>query len=177
MLALVPVAATAVVTTTSAGVTFNELLGNLHGLWATLSLVFFGAGLALLAVLPQYPGALRWLKGSLIGLFALIVLTTLNGIWLYVPYRAAGGARGAILESARPWVHTVIFEHKEFVAYAPWLLVLVALGIVWAYGATLGSRGNTRIRLTAFWTLALALVLVLLVSAEAVIVTKFAPVS
>jgi hypothetical protein len=171
------VAAVSAVTTTAPGFTFNEILGNLHGLWATLSLAFFGAAIVLLAILPKYPEVLRWLRGVLWVLLADVVVLTLNGLWLYIPYRAKGGARDAILESARPWVHQVLFEHKEFVAYAPWLLVVSAIGIVLVYGAALAKPEQSLMRRTALWSVVVAMVLILVVSAEAVVVTKFAPVT
>lgn len=177
MVTFISVATTAVVTTTQGGFTFNEIIGNLHGLWATLSLAFFGAAIVLLAILPKYPDVLRWLKGVLWALLADVVILTLNGLWLYIPYRAKGGARDAILGSARPWIHQVIFEHKEFVAYAPWLLIVAAIGIVLAYGAALAKPEQSLMRRTALWSVVLAMILILVVSAEAVIVTKFAPVT
>lgn len=174
---LVATALASAVTTTAPGFTFNEILGNLHGLWATLSLAFFGSAIVLLAILPKYPDVLRWLKGVLWALLADVVILTLNGLWLYIPYRAKGGARDAILESARPWVHRVLFEHKEFVAYAPWLLIVAAIGIVLVYGRELAKPEQSLMRRTALWSVVLAMVLILVVSAEAVVVTKFAPVT
>lgn len=179
MLELVAVAAKSVpvVTTTAQNFTFNEIIGNLHGLWATLSLAFFGAAIVLLVILPKYPDVLRWLRVVLWALLADVIILILNGLWLYIPYRAKGGARDAILASTRPWIHQVLFEHKEFVAYAPWLLIVAAIGIVLAYGATLAKPEQSLMRRTALWSVVLAMILILVVSAEAVIVTKFAPVT
>jgi len=152
-----------------------EFIASFHGLIATVVLILFGMGIAFTGILQRNVAFLKPLKVVLLILLVLMIVHTFLGFVIYVPYRAEGGPRTIILESDRPWLHEFIFEHKEFLAYLPWLLVLVATVMVYYLGARLADTGYNALRLVVIAALIIALVYTLVVSAEAVLVTKFAP--
>lgn len=117
---------------------------------------------------------LLFFRRILLILFLAVFLVTWLGLFVYVPYRSPGNARSVLLET-RPELHKIVFEHKEFAAYAVWLLLLVALIGVWSlsndeYHTT--PRAHTLIR----FCLIAAFAITLLVSVEGLIVTTAAPV-
>ena len=73
------------------------------------------------------------------------------------------------------WLHEILFEHKEFLAYAPWLLALVALVIVIAFGSRIIEAENKRAKKLILFSLITSLLFVLIVASEAVLITKVAP--
>ena len=149
---------------------------DFHGALAMLPLVLFGAAFALYFSLGKLPQALRWLKWTLYALAIDLIALNAVGLYIYVPYRAPGGPR-TILKSSpdTAWLHEVIFEHKEFLAYAPWLLAAGAIVLLWVYGDRIREPGQRRMKQALFVSLAAALVIVLAVAAEAVLVTKAVP--
>ena len=150
-----------------------EVLSDVHGGLAMLSLILFGAAFVLVTK-QQIKRSTRWLKFVLLGLWVDLILLDAFGLYIYVPYRAKGGPRTALLASEETsWLHKLIFEHKEFLAFAPPALLLVATVLVWRYKGALGEQ--TLLRRTVLASLVLALVFVLVVATEAVLVTKAAP--
>jgi len=152
-----------------------EFIASFHGLFATVSLILFGMGLTFISILPTATTFIKPLKLVMLILLIVLVLHTFLGFVIYVPYRADGGPRTTILESDRPWLHEVIFEHKEFLAYLPWLLILIATVIVYYLGTGLADAGFKSLRMLVLASLILGLIYTLVVSSEAVLVTKFAP--
>lgn len=152
----------------------NEVWADLHGGVAMLSLVLFGAALVLYASLDKLKTALTWLKAALVGLFAGVALLDILGLFVYIPYRIKDGPRSLLLGSEETaWLHEIVFEHKEFLAYAPLVLVAVALVIVMSQGDKLAARPYLKKAL--LFSIVAALIFVLVVAAEAVLVTKAAP--
>ncbi|MBI2022107.1 hypothetical protein HYS93_04515 [Candidatus Daviesbacteria bacterium] len=156
---------------------FISQLANLHGLLAMLSLVFFGSSFALYFFSNKIKDSIRWLKLTLAALFTVLVLLDLMGLIIYVPYRSVGGAKSLLVASKdTAWLHEIIFEHKEFLAYAPPLLIFSALFIVLKLGDSFTDNQKYRyLRLAVINSSVLALIFVLVVAAEAVLVTKAAP--
>ena len=132
-------------------------------------------GLIFISILPTATTLIKPLKLVMLILLIVLVLHTFLGFVIYVPYRADGGPRTTILESDRPWLHEVVFEHKEFLAYLPWLLILISTVIVYFLGAGLADAGFKSLRMLVLASLILGLIYTLVVSSEAVLVTKFAP--
>jgi hypothetical protein len=152
-----------------------EFIASFHGLFSTVSLILFGMGLTFTSIIPKATTFVKPLKVVMLILLVVLVLHTFLGFVIYVPYRAEGGPRTTILESDRPWLHEVIFEHKEFLAFLPWLLILVSTIIVYFLGAGLADVGFKSLRMLVLASLILGLIYTLVVSSEAVLVTKFAP--
>lgn len=157
--------------------TFWSWLADFHGALAMLSLILFGAGIVLYFLSDKIEDALRWLKITLLALFADLVLLDIFGLTIYIPYRAEGGPR-TILKGSEDlaWLHNIIFEHKEFLAFAPPILILAALVIVSQMGGKFNESQNKYLRLSVITSLILSLIFVLVVAGEAVLVTKTAPV-
>lgn len=106
---------------------FWEKFVNLHGLLAMLSLILFGAGIALYFVTKKDNRFIIWLKNTLLLLFINLVLLDIAGLLVYMPYRASEGPR-TILKASKStsWLHSIVFEHKEFLAFAPPIIILTA---------------------------------------------------
>lgn len=157
--------------------TFWSWIADSHGTLAMFSLVLFGAGIVLYLLSDKIGLAMRWLKITLLLLFADLVLLDIFGLTIYIPYRAEGGPR-TILKGSEDlsWLHNVIFEHKEFLAFAPPILVFIALMIVYQMGDKFGDPRNHYLRLSVITALILSLVFVLIVAGEAVLVTKTVPI-
>lgn len=157
--------------------TFWSWIADSHGTLAMLSLVLFGAGIVLYFLSDKIDLAIRWLKVTLLLLFTNLVLLDVFGLTVYIPYRAEGGPRTVLKGSEDlAWLHNIIFEHKEFLAFAPPILILVALMIVSQMGKGFSDPGNKYLRLSVITALILSLVFVLIVAGEAVLVTKTVPV-
>lgn len=157
--------------------TFWSWLANSHGTLAMLSLILFGAGIVLYFLADKIELAVKWLKVTLLALFADLVLLDIFGLTVYIPYRAEGGPR-TILKGSEDfaWLHNIIFEHKEFLAFAPPILILVAFMIVSQMGGKLSGPGNRYLSLSVIAALILSLIFVLVVAGEAVLVTKTVPI-
>lgn len=155
---------------------FWSKVADLHGMWSMLSLVLFGAGITLYFVSKKNVELVSWLKITLILLFSDLILLDIFGLTIYIPYRAEGGPRTVLKSSeATAWLHSVIFEHKEFLAFAPPLIILVALAVTRILGKNFNDEDNLLLRRSIIFSLIVALIFVLIVAAEAVIVTKAAP--
>lgn len=157
---------------------FWEKFADAHGSLAMFSLVLYGAAIALYFAVLKNRDLLGWFKNTLLALFTDLVILDIFGLSVYVPYRAAGGPR-TILKSSEStsWLHAIVFEHKEFLAFAPPLLVLTALLLLWRTGKDYGEKEFIYARRAIIFSLVTALVFTLVVAAEAVLVTKVAPVS
>ena len=157
---------------------FWSKFADFHGLLAMISLIFFGAAIILYFLTPKTAVAISWLKIVLTGLFLDLVLLDIAGLSVYVPYRAANGAKTILISSKdTAWLHNIIFEHKEFLAFAPPILIFVCLMIVQKSGSNFGNDEKLLwLRKSAISSLLLALVFVLIIAAEAVLVTKAAPI-
>lgn len=59
-------------------------------------------------------------------------LGTFCGNWIYIRYRGKNGLRDWILENA-PNFHNSLMEFKEFVAFSPFPIMLVAAFILFYY--------------------------------------------
>lgn len=113
-------------------------------------------------------------KRILLALFLFVFLVTWFGLFVYVPYRAPGNAKADLL-AAQPSYHTILFEHKEYSAYAIWLLL--AIVIVAAATVTVEEfQTSGALRLLVRGSLIIALALTLLVSVEGLLVTRMAAV-
>lgn len=157
--------------------TFWSWLADSHGSLAMLSLVLFGAGIILCLLANKIDFVTRWLKITLMLLFADLVLLDIFGLTIYIPYRAEGGPRSLLKSSPDlSWLHDIIFEHKEFLAFAPPILILVALLIVSQMGKEFSDPGNKYLWLSVISALVISLIFVLIVAGEAVLVTKTVPV-
>src|SRR3989344_8961890 len=108
-----------------------DVLTDMHGLLAMVLLILFGAALILFFSLSKFAQAARWLKYVLSALVLNLVAVDVMGLYIYGAYRAAEGPRTLLKSSPdTAWLHGIVFEHKEMLAYAPWLVILVALIIV-----------------------------------------------
>ena len=156
---------------------FWEKFANIHGMLAMLSLILFGAGIILYFIVRKSGNFITWLQGVLLLLFVNLILLDAVGLSVYVPYRAEGGPRSVLKASeSTAWLHTVIFEHKEFLAFAPPLIILTAFLVTKALGKNFNEEKVSSIRKSVIFSLVVALIFVLIVAAEAVMVTKAAPV-
>lgn len=151
----------------------KEVLADVHGGLSMFALILFGAALALLEMDKVKAGA-RWLKVVMLALWVDVLLLDIFGLYIYIDYRVKGGPRSTLLASeSTAWLHQIIFEHKEFLAFAPLILVGVATVIVFAQGD--GLAKNRAMKWTVVASVVLALLFLLIVAAEAVLVTKAAP--
>jgi hypothetical protein len=151
-----------------------EILGDVHGGVAMLTLVLFGVALMLYFSYGKFSASARWLKNTLLALFACLVTIDLLGLFIYVPYRATTGPKATLIASeSTAWLHEIMFEHKEFVAFAPIVLIFTAYLIVKSRGK--GLNDNPAMKRAVLFSIIAALVFVLVVASEAVLITKVAP--
>jgi len=156
---------------------FWSKFADLHGLWAMIALILFGAGIILFYVTKRNVEFVSWLKTTLGALFAMLVLLDIFGLTVYIPYRAVGGPRTILKASeATKWFHSAVFEHKEFLAFAPVLIILVAFIVTSTLGKNFNNEKVSTLRKSVIFSLIIALIFVLVVAGEGVIVTKVAPV-
>lgn len=151
----------------------KEVLSILHGFLGTIFLMGFSGAFAELIELTN-AGIRRIKLGTLI-MFVASILLDMTGAIIYVYYRAPvpESARSKILAGPVPWVHTVLFELKEFVAvYVPVILV-VAVYMAWHHAAEIGTNKTIRMMLTAL--LVLATLVTLLTFGLGAYVTKVQP--
>lgn len=159
------------------GLPFWSKFADLHGMWAMLSLILFGAGIILYFIVKKHVEFVSWLKTSLGLLFSVLVLLDVFGLTVYIPYRTVGGPRTILKASeATSWLHGVVFEHKEFLAFAPVLIILVAFIVTSILGKNFNNENARLLRRSVIFSLIIALIFVLIVASEGVIVTKVAPV-
>lgn len=155
---------------------FWERFVNFHGLLAMLSLVLFGTGIILYFVVKKNDAFFGWFKKILFFLFANLALLDIAGLLVYMPYRASGGPRTILRASeSTAWLHNVIFEHKEFLAFAPPILIMTAYLVTQFLGKDFNSKAVLVLRRSVIVSLLASLILVLLVAAEATLVVKAAP--
>jgi len=153
-----------------------EMLTDVHGLLSVLSLPLLGAAIALAILLKKGAWAARPLKKVLLWLALDLALLDVLGLIVYAPYRAKDGPRSQLLASDQTaWLHTIVFEHKEFLAYAPWLMILGVALVVQALDYRLNGHHYRTYRKTVTFGIITACVYVFIVAAEAVLVTKAAP--
>ena len=153
-----------------------EVWGDLHGFFAMLALILFGSGITLVVLNKNYEKVNGWLKTIMASLFLVIVALEASGLFIYRPYRTKEVlSPRTLLKSSEQtkWLHSIIFEHKEHLAYGPLILIVVAFFLVYTQGEWLKKKPN--IRKAVLFTLVLSLIYVLIVAAEAVLVTKAAP--
>ena len=159
-----------------ASLSYWDILTDFHGFLAIMPLILFGIALALYFSLDKFSQAVVWLKRTVYLLLANLIFLDSVGLYIYVPYRAPGGPRTFLKSSSETaWLHEILFEHKEFLAYAPWLLALVALVIVIAFGSRIIESENKKIKRLILFSLTTSLIFVLIVASEAVLITKVAP--
>lgn len=154
---------------------FWSKFADTHGMFAMISLILFGAALVLYWLNDS--AKTQWLKNVLLVLFINISVLDLFGLIVYIPYRAEGGPR-TILKSSETtsWLHSIIFEHKEFLAFAPVVLIFAAFSVTAMLGSSFNDKKYVYLRKSVLAALILSLVFVLTVAAEAVMVTKTAPI-
>lgn len=160
------------------GIPFWSVFADFHGMLSMLSLILFGVALTLYFFSEKTKSALGWLKTTLLLLFCDILLLDIFGLTVYIPYRAEGGAKFDLVGSeTTAWLHTIVFEHKEFLAFAPLIMTAVAFFVVTKLGENFVDKEKYKwLRLAVLASLILSLIFVLTVAAEAVLVTKAAPV-
>lgn len=153
-------------------------LANFHGTLAMLSLILFGAAIVLYFFTTRLQPSISWLKSILTVLFIDLTLLDIAGLITYIPYRGVGGSKSVLIASENTaWLHNVIFEHKEFLAFAPPLLIFSAMFIVFKLGNSFGDNNKVHyLRLAVISSILLSLLFVLVVAGEAVLVTKAAPI-
>lgn len=159
-------------------ISFLSHLANFHGTLAMLSLILFGASIILYFFTVKLQTSISWLKNTLAVLFIDLILLNIAGLITYIPYRGVGGPKSVLVASANTaWLHNVIFEHKEFLAFAPPLLIFSAMFIVLKLGKSFGDDKKVHyLRLAVISSILLSLLFVLIVAGEAVLVTKTAPI-
>jgi len=156
--------------------TYWDAVVDIHGLLAMSLLILFGAALMLYASLDKFVQAARWMKYTLSALVVNLIAVDIVGIYAYGAYRASEGPRTLLKASPdTAWLHEILFEHKEMLAYAPWLMILVALVIVAVLGEQLKSREFRALRFIVLFSIVVSLAFVLVVAGEAVLITKVAP--
>lgn len=157
---------------------FWSKLANFHGLLAMVSLFLFGICFILYFLTDKTTIALRILKNSLFVLFLNLVLLDIIGLSIYMPYRADGGPRSLLLGSQETaWLHKIVFEHKEFLAFAPPILIFSAFAITKILGSDIVDKEKYLwLKRSVISAIILALIFVLTVAGEAVLVTKVVPI-
>ncbi len=155
-----------------------EVMSDLHGFFSMLAMVLFGASIVLLFSLDKFDKAIKWLKTTVIGLLTTVALLESSGLFIYRPYRTKAVPSPRTLLKSSPdtkWLHSYVFEHKEHLAYAPLLIIITALVLLYTQGDTLKKK--PKLKKVLIFSLVAALVYLLVVAAEAVLVTKAAPLS
>ena len=148
-----------------------EAQAIIHGFLGTVVLMSFSGAFAELVGLSK--AAIRRVRIGVTAMFAATVLTVTTGIILYIPYRAAGGPRSEILAGPIPWVHTILFELKEYAGVYAAIILLMAVILVSRHGDQI--LAERRFRLSTAWILVLSMLVVLLTYGLGAYVTKIAP--
>lgn len=151
-----------------------EVLSDIHGALSMLALFLFGASFALYFSLNKFASAIKWLKGVLILLAFNLIALDAFGLIIYAPYRGKNGPKEALISlESTAWIHKTLFEHKEFLAFAPMLIIITTAIVVWKYGSKLTS--DKQMKRFVLFSLIASVIFVAVVAAEAVIITKAAP--
>src|SRR3989337_3579086 len=155
---------------------FWSKFANLHGLLGMISLILFGGAICLYFLTDRVKSSVSWLRKVLLILFLDLVFLDLAGLLVYIPYRATGGPRDTLLSFPdTAWLHKIVFEHKEFLAFAPPILIFCALFIVFKLGSSFSDSDKNRfLRYATLAAIIFSLLFVLMVAGEAVLVTKAA---
>lgn len=159
-------------------ISFWSKLADFHGFLAMLSLILFGGAIILFFFSSKIKLAVIWLKVMLGALLVDLILLDIAGLVVYIKYRSPGGPR-TILKASEDtaWLHNIVFEHKEFLAYAPPLLILSALYIVNKLTKISDQEEKIKwLKMSIIFSIIISLAFVLTVAAEAVLVTKTAPI-
>lgn len=158
------------------GLSFWGKMADFHGTLAMISLILFGAGILLFVQSARLKGVIVTLKWVLLALFINLATLDILGLTVYVPYRAFGGPRSELLATDNlAWLHTIVFEHKEFLAFAPVVLIFAAFFVVSRIEPEFSEEKFVWLRRSVGAAILLSLVFVLIVAAEAVLVTKTVP--
>ena len=153
-----------------------DMLADVHGMFAMLMLILFGAAIGLYFSLDKFAKAVHWLKYVLFALLVNVAIVDIIGLYIYGAYRAEGGPRTLLKSSVdTSWLHTILFEHKEMLAYAPFVVILTALVIVAVLREEIRAHEYRRLRLIVLFAIILSLAFVLTIAGEAVLITKVAP--
>ena len=155
---------------------FFEVWASIHGSLAMLALALFGGAITLSYSLDKFARAYQWLRNTLYWLAGTVVALDALGLFIYRPYReSVPDSPRSILKASEEtsWLHGVVFEHKEMLAFAPMVMLITALMIVIYEGKSL--KNNPVMKNAVRYLLITSLVFVLVVAAEAVLVTKAAP--
>lgn len=156
---------------------FWEKIANLHGLLAMISLILFGASIGLYFVVSRGSTFISWFQKILLLLFINLAILDIAGLTVYIPYRAVDGPRTILKASeSTSWLHGIVFEHKEFLAFAPPIIILTTYLVVKVLGSKFNEKEFLIAKKSTIFSLITALIFVLIVAAEAVLVTKTAPV-
>lgn len=153
-----------------------EIMSDIHGGLSMFSLILFGGVITLYFSLGKFAKAFNWFKTIVVLLFTSIFLLDFMGLFIYRPYRAKTDfSPRTILKASEEtsWLHTIVFEHKEHLAFAPLIIMLVVAIIVVSQGKSLSSK--SLLKRVVLFGIVTSLVYVLVVAAEAVLVTKTAP--
>lgn len=154
-----------------------DWLSDIHGGLSMSTLILFGAAITLYFSLDKFAKAWEWLRNVAIALAVNVALLDFMGLFIYRPYREkVSGLSPRTLLKADPdtaWLHTIIFEHKEHLAFAPLLVMIVVAMVLTAQGRSIKDKKSLR-KVILFGIIA-SLVMVLVVAAEAVLVTKVQP--
>lgn len=155
---------------------FWSKLANFHGFLAMTSLILFGSALILYFLCSRHADIIKWLKTVSLFLFINILILDIAGMTIYVPYRIEGGPRTALKSSEElAWLHNIVFEHKEFLAFAPLVLTLTAFLIIGKLNNNFGDGRYLWLRKSVLVSFLLSLIFLLIVAAEAVLVAKVVP--
>lgn len=161
-----------------ASLSFWTKFADFHGFLAMVSIFLFGICFILYFTSVKTNFTIKWLRTALLILFIDLVLLDIAGLLIYIPYRTSGGPRSHLLSSEQTsWLHQLIFEHKEFLAFGPPILIYTAFSIVNNLRDDFGNIGKYLwLRRSVITAIILALIFVLIVAGEAVLVTKVAPI-
>src|SRR3989338_2169793 len=132
----------------------KDILAIIHGFLGTLFLMGFSGALAELIELTN--AGIRRIKLGVVVMFITSILIDISGAILYVYYRAPlpESARSKILASSTPWIHTILFELKEFIGvYVP-VILIVAVYMTWRHASEINSDRTIRIILATLLLLA-----------------------
>lgn len=151
-----------------------QFMVDIHGFLATLSLILIGMTLGLLSIVPAYPAHIKKIQILSMALFIDVLLTTLNGILVLIPYRRPGGPLTVIEASGSPWMHEVFLTHKELTVFMPWAICLGVAVVTRILGSRLAEPQYTPYRRLIMGSLIITTALLLSALTEAVFVTKFA---
>lgn len=150
-----------------------EVQTALHGFFGTIFLLAFAAAAELLWDLtPQRVGRLKVIVSIMA---AAVILHDAWGTFIYQFYRAATptSPRSLILESTRPWLHTLLMEYKEFVGGFVPILTIAALYAIFYYNQGLVERRG--VRLVILGILTVAFIFALIAFSMGALITKYAP--